>query len=89
MVFVMRVLQYYLNAHNEGLDYRCTPKPLMDSIMSPKGENNKRIRSWGTLPASQHFGGKKACWSSEMGIRKSDKQVTHTNLHKPNKLVSA
>jgi len=28
----------------------------MDSIVNLKGENNKRIESWGTLPSSQHFG---------------------------------
>ncbi len=25
---------------------------LMDSTVSPKGENNGRIKSWGTLPGS-------------------------------------
>jgi hypothetical protein len=35
------------------------------------GKNNGRVRSWGT--SSQHFGSKRACWSSEMGTRKSDK----------------
>jgi hypothetical protein len=30
---------------------------LMDSMVSPKGENNRRTRSWGTLLGSQHFGG--------------------------------
>jgi len=28
------------------------PNSLMDSTMSPKGEYNKRIRNWGTLPCS-------------------------------------
>jgi hypothetical protein len=54
---------------------------LMDSIVSPKGENNRRIRSWGTLPSSQHFGGKGACWSSRMGTRMSDKQVNYSHGH--------
>jgi len=48
--------------------------------MSPKGENNGRIRGWGTFFSSQHFGGRGACWSSEMGTKKSDKQVNY--LHK-------
>jgi hypothetical protein len=63
----------------------------MDSIVDPKGENNGRIRSWGTLLGSQHFGGKRVCWSSGMGTRKSDKQVNYSHkLHKPNnKLVGA
>jgi len=39
---------------------------------------------WGTLPNSQHFRGRGACWRSEMGIRKIDKQViwTRTNQTK-------
>ncbi len=53
--------------------------PLMDSIVSPKGENNGRTRSWGTLLDSQHFGGRRACWSSGMGTRKSDKQVNYSH----------
>jgi hypothetical protein len=28
----------------------------MDLIASPKGENNGRIRSWGTFLGSEHFG---------------------------------
>jgi hypothetical protein len=51
------------------------PNSLMGSIVSPKGENNERIRSWGTLPNLQHFGGRGVCWNSGMGTRKSDKQV--------------
>ncbi len=45
----------------------------MDSILSPKGENNKSIRSWGTLLGSKHFKGRGVCCSSRMGTRKSDK----------------
>ncbi len=37
------------------------PIPLMDSIVSPKGENSRRIRSWGTVFNSQHFAGRRAC----------------------------
>ncbi len=59
---------------NETL-FDTPPNSLMDSTMSPKGENNERVRNWGTLPGSQHFEGKRACWSSGMGTRKSDKQV--------------
>jgi hypothetical protein len=34
---------------------------LMDSIVSPNGENSERIRNWGMLLGSQHFKGKRAC----------------------------
>ncbi len=37
------------------------------------GENNGRVKSCGMVPGSQHFGGRGACWSPEMGIRKNDK----------------
>jgi hypothetical protein len=33
-----------------------------------KGEDNGRRKSWGTFPDSQHFEGRKACWSSGMGL---------------------
>jgi len=45
--------------------------------------NIGRIRSWGTLLGLEHFGGKGACWSSGIGIRKSDKQVNYS--HGPSK----
>jgi len=32
---------------------------LMNSIVSPKGENNGRIGNWGMLPNLQHIGGRK------------------------------
>jgi hypothetical protein len=52
----------------------------MDSTTNPKGENNIRIKNWGTFLGLQHFGGKGACWKS----------VIHIDLHKSNnKLVSA
>jgi hypothetical protein len=44
-----------------------------------QGEHNRRMKSWGTLPGSQHFGGKGAGWSSEIGARKSDKQVKYSH----------
>jgi hypothetical protein len=37
-----------------------------------KDENNGR-RNWGTLPGSQHFGGKGVCWSFGMGTKMIDK----------------
>jgi hypothetical protein len=49
------------------------------------GENRRRIRSWGMLSGSQHFGGRGACWSSGMGLgRLTISLFIHTNLHKPN-----
>ncbi len=57
----------------------------MDSTTSPKMKNNGSKKSWVALLGSQHFRGKGACWSSEMGTRKIDKQlITHMDLHKPN-----
>jgi len=38
------------------ISYDTSSNSLMDSTTSPKGENNKRIRSWGTFLGSQHFG---------------------------------
>ncbi len=60
---------------NGEMYFDAPPNSLMGSIVSTKGENNERIRSWGTLPNSQHFGGRGACWNLGMGTRKSDKQV--------------
>ncbi len=36
--------------------YDATPKFLDRLICKSKGENNERIRNWGTLPGSQLFG---------------------------------
>jgi hypothetical protein len=41
-------------------------------------ENNERVRSWGMLLGSQHFGGRGACWSFRMGLGKNDKQLIHS-----------
>ncbi len=51
-----------------GKEFWHTPK-LLDGFNSEfKGENNERKRNWGTLPSSQHFGGRGVCWSSGMGL---------------------
>jgi hypothetical protein len=42
-----------------------------------KGEDNGRRKSWGALLGSQHFGGRRACWSFGMGTRKFDKQFNY------------
>jgi len=47
--------------------------------VNPMGENNERIRSWNTFLGLQHFGGRKACWSSRIGTRKSDKKVHYSH----------
>jgi hypothetical protein len=66
--------------------YRKTRWPLIDALPSflidlmwVQGEHNGRTRSWGMLLGSQHFGGKGACSSSRIGIRKSDKQVNYSH----------
>jgi hypothetical protein len=40
----------------DGFNYEC------------KGEDNGRRKSWGMLFGSQHFGGRRVCWNSEMGL---------------------
>jgi len=42
---------------------------LMDSTMTSKGENNGRIRSWGTSPGSQHFGGRGRAGALGWGLK--------------------
>jgi hypothetical protein len=44
-----------------------------------QGEHNERMKNWGMLPSSQHFMGRGAWWSFEIGIRKSDKQVNNSH----------
>ncbi len=61
--------------------YDAPPILLIDSTMNRKGENSGRTRSWGTPPGSQHFGGRGACQSSRIWIRKNDKQVNYS--HEP------
>jgi hypothetical protein len=55
------------------------PQLLNGFNCESKGENNGRRRSWGMLLSSQHFGGKGACWSSEMGTRKSHKLINYSH----------
>jgi len=68
-----------------------TPKLLNGFNFESKGEAIRRKKSWGALSGSQHFGGRGACWSSEMRLgRLTSHSIIHANLHKPNnKLVSA
>jgi hypothetical protein len=64
-----------------GENFSRTPKLLNKLNCKSKGENNKKIRSRGTLPVLQHFKGRGACWSSGMGTRTNDKRVI--NSHGP------
>jgi hypothetical protein len=63
----------------------------MDSTTNPKGENNGRIRGWGMLLGSQHFGVEGRARALGWGLgRMTSNSITHTNLYKlNNKLVSA
>ncbi len=57
----------------------CTPKFLDGLNCESKGEDIKRKRSWSVLLGWQHFKGRGACWSFEMGIRKIDKQLNYSH----------
>ncbi len=56
-----------------------TPKLLDGLNCKSKGEDNGRKRSQGALPGLQHFGDREVCWSSEMGIKKIDKQLNYSH----------
>ncbi len=56
-----------------------TPKLLDGFNYESKCENNGRIKSEGTSLGSQHFGCRKACWSSRMGTKTSDKSVNYSH----------
>jgi hypothetical protein len=50
-----------------------------------KSENNGRKKIWGTLPSSQHFGGKGRVRALGRGLRRiSSGSIIHTNLYKLN-----
>jgi hypothetical protein len=51
--------------------------------MSPKGEQRNDKKLW-YIPLFVAFRGKGPCRSSEMGIRKSDKQVNYS--HRPTQI---
>ncbi len=58
--------------------------------MRVQGENNGKARSQGMIPDLQHFRGRGACQSFEMGLgTRTSNLFTHSDLHKPNMLVSA
>jgi hypothetical protein len=62
-----------------------TPKLFNGLNCKSKGENNKRIRSWGTFPRSQHFEIKGCVGVLKWGLRGMiSKLIIHTYSHKPN-----
>jgi hypothetical protein len=58
--------------------YNAPPSSLMDSMQVQKWRHWKE-KELGAFPDSQHFGGRRACWSSRMGIRKINKQLNHSH----------
>jgi len=58
-----------------------TPKLLGRLDFESKDENIEKMKSWGTLFDSQHFKGRKACWSFGMKTRTNDKRVNYS--HRP------
>jgi hypothetical protein len=56
-----------------------SPKLLYRLNCESKGENNGRIRSWGMFPGSQHFKGRRACWSFRMWTKTNDKRVNYSH----------
>jgi hypothetical protein len=65
-----------------------TPK-LFDGLnCESKGEDIERKRSWGTLPGSQHFGGRRVCWSSRIKTRKIDKEFNYSHGPTQNQTTS-
>ncbi len=76
--------------HQPPLGVLTHPKLLDGLNCESKGEDNGRRKSWGALPGSQHFRGRRACWSFGMGLGiLTSTSLTHMDLHKPNnKLVN-
>jgi hypothetical protein len=67
------------------------PTPLTDSIVSPKGENNRRTKSWAHSLSHNILEVEGRARVPRWGLgRVTSKSITHTDLHKPNnKLISA
>jgi hypothetical protein len=77
-----------LNSTRALIPCDALPSSLIDSNVSLKW-NNKRVRSWGTFPSKQHFGGRGVCWSFRMGLgRMTSNSITHMGLHKNKQQVS-
>jgi hypothetical protein len=67
----------------------CTPKLFDGLSCESKSENNRRRRSWDALLGLQHFGGRKACQSSEMGIKKINKHLGGSHHLPPYSILCA
>jgi hypothetical protein len=66
--------------------YILTHSQLLEGLKcESQTENNERVKSRGTFPGSQHFGGVEGVLKIQDGIRKSwQASLTHTDLHKTN-----
>jgi hypothetical protein len=56
------------------------PSSLINSNVGIRW-NNRRVRSWGTLPILQHFGGRGACWSFGMGLGRMPNNQSFTRTY--------
>jgi hypothetical protein len=68
-----------INFHKLNNKFDAPPNSWIDSITNPKVQIVEGQGIWGTFPGSQHFGGRGACWSSEMGTKMNDKWVNHSH----------
>jgi hypothetical protein len=60
------------------------PNSLTDSTMSPKRENNRRIKDWAHFLACSTSRVEGRVGAPRWGLgRMISKSITHTNLHKP------
>jgi len=95
----LQFIELFLCQHIEWTPSLCSggstsmthPKLLDGLKCESKSEDNGKNKSWGTFLGSQHFEGKRVCWSFKMKLeRLTRNSITHTDLHKlNNKLVSA
>jgi len=84
-------LPTYLPAYLFKMIYWHTPK-LFDRLKRESKMKTSEEQGVGNMfPGSQHFGGRRACWSSKMGLGKMTKNysLTWTCTKPNNKLVSA
>ncbi len=83
LIIILTIISYIIKKNSicfrYGVHFLRTPKLLDRFNYKSKGENNRRIKSWGTLLGSQHFRGKRACWSSGMGKKSSDKRINYSH----------
>jgi hypothetical protein len=60
------------------LECDAPPDSLMDSTMNPKVKTVEGEEIGARSLARSILGGRAVCWSSGMGIRKSDKKINYT-----------